>query len=427
MGKMQLTKPERWLLILTALFVCLFGGAGWFFADINADPVVNVPPEPPLPVPNARDLYVAAHKRQVYQLMPTVSCPHTYGVDGIADWLHAGTLTRPKIGPGSFPAAGGQRPPTPTLAAMQALMAANAPVFAGVRAAFAQDYGDGQERDYETGREHYAKLRALARLLLADAKVQCYVGRWDAGAERLVDIVQLGEDIPHGGTVVSTLVGSAITAFVREECWAVLDHVSAAEARRAVTRLEAIIAERESEVTIRQHEAASAQMVWASMLRQHNWRQMLASNTPGLTNNSYLLQIRVRLLSKRRLMAELTRNVNHYVAQAQLPYARRTALPPPADPFAASLWIDYAKTSTRYLSDEAFVKILTTAFALRAYRLARGAYPPTLAALVPGYLARVPIDPYTGTPLKYKNAGKVYALSSVGPGGAANVISAGKE
>ena len=50
--------------------------------------------------------------------------------------------------------------------------------------------------------------------------------------------------------------------------------------------------------------------------------------------------------------------------------------------------------------------------ALRRYRLDRGSYPDELSALVPVYLARLPIDPVTGRPPAYARSGAGFTLKA---------------
>jgi hypothetical protein len=50
--------------------------------------------------------------------------------------------------------------------------------------------------------------------------------------------------------------------------------------------------------------------------------------------------------------------------------------------------------------------------ALRRYRLDRGGYPDDLSALVPAYLARLPIDPVTGRPPAYARRGAGFTLKA---------------
>ena len=56
-----------------------------------------------------------------------------------------------------------------------------------------------------------------------------------------------------------------------------------------------------------------------------------------------------------------------------------------------------------------------TAIALERYRQAKGQWPATLDQLVPGFLAEVPTDVYTGKPLLYRREDRGVVVYSVGP------------
>jgi hypothetical protein len=60
---------------------------------------------------------------------------------------------------------------------------------------------------------------------------------------------------------------------------------------------------------------------------------------------------------------------------------------------------------------------LCIAFALAAYQRDNSRYPEKLDLLVPKYLAKIPIDMFTGKPLIYRPAEKGYLLYSFGPNG----------
>jgi hypothetical protein len=67
---------------------------------------------------------------------------------------------------------------------------------------------------------------------------------------------------------------------------------------------------------------------------------------------------------------------------------------------------------------DAFVSQLNAAelaVALRRFRLDRGSYPDDLSALAPGYLASVPIDPFTGRAPVYARKGTGFELRAEGP------------
>ncbi len=57
---------------------------------------------------------------------------------------------------------------------------------------------------------------------------------------------------------------------------------------------------------------------------------------------------------------------------------------------------------------------LRTAIAIERYRSATGALPDSLEQLVPQYLSEIPIDPFTGKPLKYERREPGYVVYSLG-------------
>jgi hypothetical protein len=68
-----------------------------------------------------------------------------------------------------------------------------------------------------------------------------------------------------------------------------------------------------------------------------------------------------------------------------------------------------------YYRDEAEVIILKTAVAIKAYIVEKDRLPDTLSELVPDYLARVPVDPWSQKPLKYIKTDKKIIVYSFGP------------
>jgi hypothetical protein len=62
----------------------------------------------------------------------------------------------------------------------------------------------------------------------------------------------------------------------------------------------------------------------------------------------------------------------------------------------------------------AFVRCMICCLAAERYRRAHDAWPPSLDALVPSHLAAVPLDPYDGAPLRYKQLPDGVVIYSVG-------------
>ncbi|HUJ11013.1 MAG TPA: hypothetical protein VL171_13395 [Verrucomicrobiae bacterium] len=54
------------------------------------------------------------------------------------------------------------------------------------------------------------------------------------------------------------------------------------------------------------------------------------------------------------------------------------------------------------------------ALAVEAYKLRHDKLPDTLTEFVPAYLIAIPLDPFTGQPLRYKKLPKGYLVYSIG-------------
>jgi len=68
-------------------------------------------------------------------------------------------------------------------------------------------------------------------------------------------------------------------------------------------------------------------------------------------------------------------------------------------------------------SSQAHVSLTHLVFALEAYRRDKGGYPDELDALQGDYIAKIPLDPFSGEPFCYVKEGANYLLYSVGPNG----------
>jgi hypothetical protein len=78
------------------------------------------------------------------------------------------------------------------------------------------------------------------------------------------------------------------------------------------------------------------------------------------------------------------------------------------DKFTGQIW-DYGPLEDDFASTLAVAEV---GVALRRFKLDRFEYPNDLSALVPGYLDRLPIDPYTGRPPVYTRQGSGFTLQA---------------
>jgi hypothetical protein len=151
---------------------------------------------------------------------------------------------------------------------------------------------------------------------------------------------------------------------------------------------------------------------------EHVWAE---SESAGVYLLSHAFSWTVRpaiFASHARALDQLHRTVEFARLQ---PFERRTKkLVLPADEPQPWWWRRLAKFTWAGFgrvvgsSDEhlALARIASAAVALRRHKLDHGSYPPSLEALVPAFLARVPLDPFTGRPLKYLAEGEGFSLSA---------------
>jgi hypothetical protein len=113
--------------------------------------------------------------------------------------------------------------------------------------------------------------------------------------------------------------------------------------------------------------------------------------------------------------------MDQMIADASKPYAAK--LPPPPetmDIFSAAYRYKQTGVNTHvratYECARAMEGMLAITLALRVWKLEHGSYPSSLNQLVPGYLKKLPDDPFamSGT-FKYKLNGSRYLLYSLGP------------
>jgi hypothetical protein len=64
--------------------------------------------------------------------------------------------------------------------------------------------------------------------------------------------------------------------------------------------------------------------------------------------------------------------------------------------------------------NEAMLQVTRVGLALKRFRSANGAYPDTLAYLIPEFLDTLPEDPFSGNSLQYRKEGEAFLLYSVG-------------
>lgn len=305
-----------------------------------------------------------------------------------------------------------------------ALVKANQGAIRLLHQGFAYPYENPPIRSFNTLLPYYSSFRDLSRLLALQAQTQAARNDWNGAMNSSLDALQFGEEIPHGGTIIGSLVGDACQAIGERSAWKAIDHLNGTQARAATQRVEAIRARHVSWADTVQEEKWATQagmLEWFRSVNAHNAGAQLASlsgNSSGSSvqtfQNLYFL-----FYGKRRIMSNYTHYIDQTIADARKPYQPNAKERPiPKDPLCQILMPVFSKASLKEHATFAESGLLLVALALRAYQADHGHYPDALAELSPAYLKQLPQDPFApaGT-FQYRRAGNTYLLYSIGADG----------
>ena len=180
--------------------------------------------------------------------------------------------------------------------------------------------------------------KRLAQLQIAVGRLAELEGRTNDAVAAYISGMRYGNEVSRGGFVTHRLAGVACEAIARGHLTTVATDVSEADTRRNIRELEALEAEAVS---------------WADV----------ADN-------------------ERMFMREAVRqfNINNPIMLVQLWWSARTLV---------------KQAKTKHLNELARRRLLIIELALRGYSTKYGGPPKQLGQLMPEYLARIPLDPFT--------------------------------
>jgi hypothetical protein len=204
--------------------------------------------------------------------------------------------------------------------------------------------------------------RQVARGLCAEARAHAEAEDYPASAQSCVDCVQFSIDWVRGGRLIESLVGGACESIGVEHLKEIRPHLDAATCRTTSSQLAKIDRSREAF-----DEFAKRDRIWSQCAMGWRGRLELARDDLlyGEWNGFWSVQ------SIKRLGGRHVANLRLLIAE----------------------------------------------LAVQAYRLEHDAPPRSLDVLVPNYLVEVPIDPFSGAPLRYRVGGPEPLIYSVGPDG----------
>lgn len=356
---------------VTAIIVFLALVLGWI-GYANIDPIVAIPKPPPLPNPNAYDYFDQAG---------------TMGFKGPNGRMNFD--------------------PSDPLPLREQMAAANAPMFAKFREGFQYPY-----MTPPNPRFHGPARRA--KLLRIEGSVRADHGDIPGAITSNLDNIHYGIISPRGSGEMGYLVGTVCETIGQVDLWVYLPQSDAKTARAAAHRLEQVGAKRVPIAEMLTNEKCHHQQVFMDFF--HGAVIPTAQRPmPHLVAN---IVLPFAMGSRRGTMREMTSYYDQLIAESHKPFSQQRPVKFPSSKLAIMLLTRIDGVAFRSTHAATQTALLTTAFALRAYRLEHGTYPAQLTELTPAYLTTIPADPFADTaPLQYKKTATGYLLYSIGPDG----------
>ena len=190
-------------------------------------------------------------------------------------------------------------------------------------------------RSFRTSFSGYAHLRQLARLLMLDEQVKQQCGDWGRATNSGLDAIEMGEDIPRGGVLITMLVGNACQAIGRRPVWGDVDHLNALQAKAAARRMEAIASHHVPFATVLQEEEWAGEAELLELFRDPSWRGSWKGLIALNSNSNYGIgsnwtrqqQAQMLIISKKTVMQDYVDWMDQAVREAHQPYAAHPAPP----------------------------------------------------------------------------------------------------
>jgi hypothetical protein len=293
--------------------------------------------------------------------------------------------------------------------------------------------------------------RVMVTALTARAMFRLKAGQTDAAWEDLLASHRLARHIGSGGTLIEAMVGFAIEAIAASTDLAYLQHSTVDRQRldRILRDLDALPRMRPLSERFDVGERFMALDMIAMIDRRgpkalHDGLGLLSANPdllerflysnavwePAMRNTNIWFDRMVGASEtkdpqqRRQKLAEVESEIVRLKEKAAVPgkakvlrtlFSRSGKGEHMGDILIATLLPAIVKVQSAADRHEQSLQNLRVAIALDAYRKDHGDYPTKLDALVPVYLKTIPLDLFSGKPLKFEKSPDGYLLYSIGP------------
>jgi hypothetical protein len=283
---------------------------------------------------------------------------------------------------------------------------------------------------------HLETIVALKQLLFCDALKHIHDGDLDAALRSDRALLNSGRSIGDEPTSHSQLIRASLHMLDAQALERILAHGQPSDAAMKETQL---LFEDEGNQNLllqgaRGLRAGRQELMQLILESKADLNQLQRVSDTGeralakYVNDYFTNSTALQASMVRKLHAWLLNYLTYFVAIAKLPQDKQpeslqVLLSTLADcPKAGRILVpELSNFVLNFNVSQVFQRCSAVALALERYRQAKGAWPESLNALVPSYLSAVPLDPFDGKPLRYRQyPGEGVVVYSIGTDGKDN-------
>jgi hypothetical protein len=368
--------------VLLAIFICAGAAIAMWWRGLNEEPVIHVPVAYSVEPSDRLEGYEIAARG-------LKDGPQLYGAIDLEGWLGKHIFSW-KI----------RRHLVNENAGVVAEVAATMPI-----AHSSISIVQGPDRRLEDA-EYVAELMDLKAEVEIHDHDQC------AAFQTNLEELEFGAEVPLSGDLNDVMIGDFCENICRSDVFSLISSLGASQAASSAKRMEDIVALEGNEWTpaVKFGKWDTLKSVLTNM-RGYDWIPGLFRGWPPNVGLSAIAN------GKRKVICDIGGMFDAAEDYSILPYrqARSKLVSGEVDTCAAMSALSLPSGLLRYDENRAQDTLIMTCLALRAYHVNTGSYPNGLSKLVPKYLAKAPIDPFSQLPLRYGCTHTSFVLYSVGP------------
>ena len=289
------------------------------------------------------------------------------------------------------------------------------------KCSFPLDYSKG----FEMPLPHLAQFRNCARLLAADALIKAMDGKTDEALSSCQVGLRMGKALQDSPLVISLLVRNATDSIILTALEEILSKSNDVSQDVCYALLEELEGDEEGCPALArafESECCFALDTWRRTQEDPSYLEKLGGATlekqfkeAGMKS---VEEYTSRYLEKDQLC--YLRLMKKAISLCQMPYYKSMkswqklgeAIPREAI-LTGMLMPALFRIPVINARHDALVRANYLALALKIYKIERGAYPESLQDLVPGIIAELPLDPFTGKSYVYKQEAEGFIVYSV--------------